>query len=86
VFCTRTIDAPTSAVWPLAGAGRVRQGRVLLQRPPRKRRPPSAERILEEFQAPRLGDWVPMFGKVNDTTVVTGDLNEKGTPSLMRLR
>ena len=29
---------------------------------------PSADRILEEFQDPKVGDWVPMFSKVNDTT------------------
>ena len=29
---------------------------------------PSADRILDEFQDPKVGDWVPMFSKVNDTT------------------
>ena len=30
---------------------------------------PSAERILEEFQHPRVGDWVPMLSTaVNDVT------------------
>jgi hypothetical protein len=29
---------------------------------------PSADRILEELQEPKVGDWVPMFSKVNDTT------------------
>jgi hypothetical protein len=29
---------------------------------------PSAERILEAFRDPRVGDWVPMFRRVNDVT------------------
>jgi hypothetical protein len=29
---------------------------------------PSANHIVEELQDPRIGDWVPMFSKVNDTT------------------
>ena len=29
---------------------------------------PSAERIIPEFQNLQIGDWVPMFSKVNDTT------------------
>jgi hypothetical protein len=29
---------------------------------------PSAEYLMKEFQHPQLGDWVPMFSKVNDTT------------------
>jgi hypothetical protein len=29
---------------------------------------PSADYILEELQHPRVGDWVPMFRTVNDTT------------------
>ena len=29
---------------------------------------PSASRILEEFQDPKVGDWLPMFSKVNGTT------------------
>jgi hypothetical protein len=28
----------------------------------------SADRILEEYQPPTLGDWMPMAEKVNDTT------------------
>lgn len=29
---------------------------------------PSADHIVEELQHPHIGDWVPMFNKVNDTT------------------
>jgi hypothetical protein len=29
---------------------------------------PSADRILPQFQATRVGDWVPMSSKVNETT------------------
>lgn len=29
---------------------------------------PSADRIIAEFQQLQVGDWVPMFSKVNDTT------------------
>jgi hypothetical protein len=29
---------------------------------------PSADRVIEELQHPQLGDWVPMFHKVNDMT------------------
>jgi hypothetical protein len=29
---------------------------------------PSAEEIIEEFQHPAVGDWVPMFTRVNETT------------------
>ena len=29
---------------------------------------PSADHVVDELQEPRVGDWVPMFAKVNDTT------------------
>ena len=29
---------------------------------------PSADRIIDEFQHPQVGDWVPMASKVNETT------------------
>jgi hypothetical protein len=70
VFCTRaiTIDAPPEAVWPwLVQVGFGKAGfysNDLLDNVAH----PSAERILEEFQDPKVGDWVPMFNKVNDTT------------------
>lgn len=69
-FCTRaiTIDAPPEAVWPwLVQVGFGRAGfysNDLLDNVAH----PSADRILGEFQNPKVGDWVPMFSKVNDTT------------------
>lgn len=68
--CTRaiTIDAPPEAVWPwLVQVGFGKAGfysNDLLDNVAR----PSADRILDEFQDPKAGDWVPMFSKVNDTT------------------
>lgn len=70
IFCTRaiTIDAPPEAVWPwLAQVGFGKAGfysNDLLDNLAH----PSADRIHDEFQDPRVGDWVPMFSKVNDTT------------------
>ena len=70
VFCTRaiTIDAPPKAVWPwLVQVGFGRAGfysNDLLDNVARR----SADRILAEFQNPKVGDWVPMFSRVNDTT------------------
>jgi hypothetical protein len=69
-FCTRaiTIDAPPGAVWPwLVQVGFGKAGfyaNDLLDNVAH----PSADRILDEFQDPKVGDWVPMFSKVNDTT------------------
>jgi hypothetical protein len=68
--CTRaiTIDAPPSAVWPwLVQVGFGRAGfysNDLLDNVAH----PSADRVLDAFQHPQVGDWVPMFSKVNDTT------------------
>lgn len=68
--CTRaiTIDAPPAAVWPwLVQVGFGKAGfysNDLLDNVGH----PSAEVILEEFQHPAVGDWIPMFSKVNDTT------------------
>ena len=70
VFCTRaiTIDAPPGAVWPwLVQVGFGKAGfysNDLLDNVAH----PSADRILDEFEDPKVGDWVPMFSKVNDTT------------------
>lgn len=70
IFCTRaiTIDAPPHAVWPwLVQVGFGKAGfysNDLLDNVAH----PSASRILDEFQDPEVGDWVPMSGKVNDIT------------------
>ena len=70
VFCTRaiTIDAPPEAVWPwLVQVGFGKAGfysHDVLDNVAHL----SADRILDEFQDPDVGDWVPMFSKVNDTT------------------
>jgi deazaflavin-dependent oxidoreductase (nitroreductase family) len=68
--CTRaiTVHAPPSVVWPwLVQVGFGKAGfysNDLLDNVAH----PSADRILDEFQNPAVGDWVPMFSKVNDTT------------------
>jgi hypothetical protein len=63
-----TIAAPPEAVWPwLAQVGFGKAGfysNDLLDNVGH----PSAQRILDEFQDPRIGDWVPMFSRVNDVT------------------
>ena len=73
IFCTRaiTIDVPPQAVWPwLVQVGCGKAGfycNDLLDNVAHR----SADRILDEFQDPKVGDWVPMFSKVNDTTAFT---------------
>lgn len=68
--CTRaiTISAPRHEVWQwLVQVGFGKAGfysNDLLDNAAH----PSAERILDQHQHPRVGDWVPMFSKVNDTT------------------
>jgi hypothetical protein len=63
-----TIEAPREAVWPwLVQIGFGKAGfysNDLLDNVGH----PSADHILDEFQHPRVGDWVPMFTEVNDTT------------------
>jgi hypothetical protein len=63
-----SIDAPPSAVWPwLVQVGFGKAGYYsndLLDNFGH----PSATRIVNEFQDLRVGDWVAMFTKVNDTT------------------
>lgn len=63
-----TVAAPPVAVWPwLAQTGFGKAGfysNDLLDNAGRE----SATEILAEFQRPRVGDWVPMFTKVNDVT------------------
>jgi hypothetical protein len=68
--CTRaiTIDAPAAAVWAwLVQVGFGKAGfysNDLLDNVGH----PSADRVLPEFQHPQVGDWVPMFSRVNDVT------------------
>jgi hypothetical protein len=71
--CTRaiTIDAPPEAVWPwLVQVGFGRAGfysNDLLDNVGH----PSASVVVSELQDLHVGDWVPMFSKVNDTTAFT---------------
>jgi hypothetical protein len=63
-----TIDAPTELVWPwIVQMGYRRAGFYtypLLDNAGYD----SADRILAEHQPPKVGDWMPMASKVNDTT------------------
>jgi hypothetical protein len=63
-----TIDAPPELVWPwIVQMGYRRAGfytYALLDNAGFE----SADRILEEYQPPTVGDWMPMAKKVNDTT------------------
>jgi hypothetical protein len=66
-----TIDAPPEAVWPwLVQIGYGRAGWYSYDLFDNAARP-SAERILPEYQDPKIGDWVPMSSKVNETTAFT---------------
>jgi hypothetical protein len=79
-----TIDAPPSDVWPwLLQVGYGRAGFYsydLLDSLGR----PSAERVVPEFQAVGIGDWVPMSPTVNDTTAFKIDSFELATWMLWR--
>jgi hypothetical protein len=63
-----TIEAPPEQIWPwIVQIGYRRAGFYtydLLDNAGFE----SAGRVLDEFQQPRLGDWMPMAGKVNETT------------------
>ena len=63
-----TITAPTEDVWPwIVQIGTGRAGFYsydLLDNAAR----PSASRILQQFQATRVGDWVPISRTINQTT------------------
>ncbi|GAB4243576.1 MAG: hypothetical protein Kow00129_02780 [Thermoleophilia bacterium] len=63
-----TIEAPPERVWPwIVQMGYGRAGFYsydLLDNAGRQ----SAETIIEEFQSPRVGDWMPMAAKVSETT------------------
>ena len=63
-----TIEAPPEAVWPwLVQIGFGRAGFYSYDLFDNAGRP-SAETILPEYQSPKVGDWVPMASKVNETT------------------
>ena len=63
-----SIAAPPEAVWPwLVQVGFGRAGFYSYDIFDNAARP-SADRILPEYQDPRVGDWVPMASKVNETT------------------
>lgn len=70
-FCaTRaiTIEAPPEAVWPwLVQIGRGRAGFYSYDLFDNGGCP-SAERILPAYQEAKVGDWIPMAAKVNETT------------------
>jgi hypothetical protein len=63
-----TINAPPQAVWPwLVQVGFSKAGfysNDLLDNVGH----PSADHIIDAFQHPQVGDWIPMFRTVNDTT------------------
>ena len=62
------IDAPPEMVWPwIVQMGYRRAGfytYALLDNAGYE----SADRILEQYQPPKVGDWIPMYKKVNETT------------------
>jgi hypothetical protein len=63
-----TIDAPPELVWPwIVQMGYRRAGfytYALLDNAGYD----SADRVLEEYQPPKVGDWMPMAKQVNETT------------------
>jgi hypothetical protein len=63
-----TIDAPPAAVWPwLVQLGFGRAGFYSYDLFDNAACP-SADSILAEYQGPKVGDWVPMVSKINETT------------------
>jgi hypothetical protein len=65
-----TIAAPPEDVWPwLVQLGFGRAGWYSYDLFDNAAKP-SARRILPEFQHPKVGDWVPMASKVNETTAL----------------
>lgn len=73
-----TINAPPEMVWPwIVQMGYRRAGFYtydLLDNAGF----PSATRILPEYQHPKIGDWMPMAKKVNDSTAFTVRAFERG--------
>jgi hypothetical protein len=63
-----TIDAPPTLVWPwIVQMGYRRAGfytYALLDNAGYE----SADEVIEEYQDPKVGDWMPMAGKVSETT------------------
>ena len=63
-----TIDVPPEMVWPwIVQMGYRRAGfytYALLDNAGYE----SAESIVKQYQAPKVGDWIPMYKKVNQTT------------------
>ena len=73
-----TVDAPPGMVWPwLAQLGFGRAGFYSYDLFDNAARP-SAERIMPEWQEIKVGDWVPMAAKVNETTAFKIAGFEKG--------
>ena len=63
-----TIGAPPQDVWPwIVQLGFGRAGFYSYDIFDNAGRP-SADRIIDDFQHPQVGDWVPMASKVNETT------------------
>jgi hypothetical protein len=63
-----TIDAPPTAVWSwIVQLGFGRAGWYAYDVFDNAGHP-SAERILPECQQPKVGDWIPMASKINETT------------------
>ena len=63
-----TIEAPPESVWPwLIQIGYGRAGFYSYDLFDNAARP-SADRILPDYQQPKMGDWIPMASKVNETT------------------
>ena len=63
-----TIDARPEEIWPwIVQIGYDRAGFYAYDLLDRLGKP-SAERIMPEFQDPRIGDWIAMSPTVNDTT------------------
>jgi|ERR671918_842515 hypothetical protein len=63
-----TIDAPPDAVWPWIVQMGYRRAGFYTYELLDNAGYPSADRILEEYQSPKIGDWIPMYKKVNETT------------------
>jgi hypothetical protein len=63
-----TIDAPPDKVWPWIVQMGYRRGGFYTYDLLDNAGYPSADVILEEYQNPEVGDWMPMASKINETT------------------